>query len=405
MGELAPGLCAGLAGLTAGTFLRFAVEVDRAGRFPSESLGALRNAGLLGWFVPESLGGREGGLLDFCRACALIGEGCTSTALIWAMHCQQTAVLARHALPAHADSLRRIGAGALIASVTTEPGKGGDLLSAVAPLRYAGQLVLVDRSAPVVSYGEEADFFLITMRRDEQAPTNDVALVLLERGHASVEVRGAWEAMGMRGTRSVPMNFSARVPRANVLTGHFPTMALQTMIPVGHLGWASSWFGAARGAMQRLVDYARRPRSRLRVGLSSELFIARLAEQRMRLDLLESLIASTAENIAAHWRAGSAADVYESPELKIRINNVKLASAKLTFAVVTDLVEMAGLADGYLAGGETGIERVFRDLRSASLMFHDDRLLAANGRLTLIDRRATGPLSPDAALALAAEPS
>jgi hypothetical protein len=31
------------------------------------------------------------------------------------------------------------------------------------------------------------------------------------------------------------------------------------------------------------------------------------------------------------------------------------------------------------------IERVFRDLRSATLMYHNDRLLGANGKLILVE--------------------
>lgn len=377
--------------LTRNTIYRFAAEVDRAGRFPRESMDALRDLGMLGWFVPRSLGGLDGGLVDFCRACAIVGEGCTSTALIWAMHCQQAAVLGRHAAETHGAYLRQIGQGALVASVTTEAGKGGDLFSAVAPLVQSEQGLLLDRSAPVVSYGEAADAFLITMRRNEQAPPSDVALVLLEKSQGAAQVRGTWEAMGMRGTRSVPMHFSARLPATTIVAGDFRAIALETMVPVGHLGWASAWYGAARGALQRLVDSARRPRSRLRAGLSSERFISRLAEQRMRLDLLEALITSTAQQVADLWQGRGAVGTYEVPAFNIRVNNVKLAAAKMAFAVVNDLVELAGLADGYLANEETGLERVFRDLRSASLMFHDDRLLAANGRLALLDRMTAMP--------------
>jgi hypothetical protein len=56
--------------------------------------------------------------------------------------------------------------------------------------------------------------------------------------------------------------------------------------------------------------------------------------------------------------------------------------------VVDGLMEVAGLATGYRRTPESPLERIFRDLRSASLMYSNDRLLLASGRLGLLDREA-----------------
>lgn len=372
--------------------LPHARAVDEEGRFPKESVSALAEAGYLRWFVPRSLGGLQGTVSGFSEHCAIVGEGCTSTALILAMHAQQTAVLAKHALDTHADLLRKVASGYLLASVTTEAGKGGHLLTAHAPLIRKGSQILFERTAPVVSYGGYANGYLATMRESEEALPESVALVAFEQASVQCEVRGEWNAMGMRGTCSVPMHFKGVLTEGAILPGAFRSIALQTMVPVGHIAWAAAWYGSARGALRRLTS--RRNATR-RTGDSAEPLYAKLAEIRLNLDLVWAVIEQAARTIDQLWSSNAQQEAYEAIPFNVLINNVKLAAARLCFAAASSLVELAGLAEGYLPA-QSGIERVFRDLRAASLMFHDDRLLATNGRLLLVEetdflRRAASP--------------
>ena len=56
----------------------------------------------------------------------------------------------------------------------------------------------------------------------------------------------------------------------------------------------------------------------------------------------------------------------------------------MAFDVIDGLMELRGFP-GYTRADKGGLERVFRDLRSAALMFSNDRLLQANGRLMLVE--------------------
>jgi acyl-CoA dehydrogenase len=363
-----------------------AADVDARGRFPAESVEALRQAGLLGFFVPERFGGTPGGFAALGSVAASLGEECLSTALIWAMHCQHVAVLARHAADAHGGVLEAIAErGLLVASVTTETGKGGDLLTAEAPLAAVPGGVRVRREAPVVSYGAEAAFFLITMRAAADRPPNDVRLVLAARRDGEVAVTGDWNAMGMRGTRSVPMTFDVTVAPDRVLAAPFAEIALQTLIPAGHVGWSAAWLGAARGAFTRFVRQMRREGTRGRRRLDSDLLHCRLAELRLRLDLVDAMLERVSARLDSWTRDGVPAGPYGDIRHTLELNNLKVAAAREAFSVVDGLVELAGLAQGYLKEKPEGLERVFRDLRSATLMFHNDRLLKANGKLLLVE--------------------
>ena len=365
---------------------RWAAEVDREGRFPRESLAALREAGLMSYFVPARLGGAGGDLANFARIASLLGEGCLSTAMIWAMHGQQVASLADHAAESHGGLLEEFAReGMVVGSVTSEFGKGGDLLTALAPLVAEDGGYRVRRAAPIVTAGGEAGVYLVTMRAGKDVPTSDVRLVCVRPEDGAVTVEGGWDAMGMRGTTSVPMKLDVRVAAERVLATPFRAIAVQSMIPVGHVGWVASWFGAARGAVRRAVRALRRRAAKGGRPLNSELLLDRLAGVRVSLDLIESLLGRVAAELDGLRAAGAPFAAYQDIRLNILINNLKVAGSTLAFSVADRLVELMGLNDGYLRGGELGLERTFRDLRSAALMFSNDRLLAANGKLMLVE--------------------
>lgn len=364
---------------------RWAAEVDECGRFPTESVAALHEGGLIGFFVPARLGGLEGDTRTFWQIAAILGESCLSTALIWAMHGQQVATLAEHAAEEHAGILADVARrGSLVASVTTEYGKGGDLFTSRTPLRAEPGGLRLCRAAPIVSYGAEAEFYLITMLRGEGMPANDVCLALVKRTDGQISVAGEWQAMGMRGTASVPMSFDVHIGPERLIGRAFRQMALQTMVPIGHLGWAAAWFGAARGACRRFVGQLRRS-SQGRQKLKSDLFIHRLASIRVSLDLMESMIYRLADQLEQWKRDDAPPAMYEDITFNITLNNLKIASSQLAFAVSDGLLELSGLSQGYLKGDALGLERTFRDLRSAALMYHNDRLMAANGKLILVE--------------------
>jgi acyl-CoA dehydrogenase len=368
---------------------RWAAKVDGENRFPEESVEALRGGGFLGFFVPARFGGPGGNLVTYCEIASVLAEECLSTALIWAMHTQQVAILAEHAAESHGDVLAEVARrGTLVASVTTEKRRGSSLLAVESPLIREGCLLRLRRFGPVVSYGREAGYFLVTMRASEDRPDNDVRLVLVSREDGTILTTGEWNAMGMRGTRSVPMKFDVVVGKESVIGACFRAIALQTMVPIAHLGWAAAWFGAARGAFRRILD-ASIASDHAKRRLTSDLFISRIANIRISLDLMSALLWQTVERFERMRLAGAALDEYEDLTYNIALNNVKIASARLSFAIADELIELSGLAHGYLKDSELGLERVFRDLRAASLMYNNDQLLDVNGKLIAMEHRFT----------------
>ncbi|WP_315730799.1 MULTISPECIES: acyl-CoA dehydrogenase family protein [unclassified Bradyrhizobium] len=367
-----------------------ATEVDENGIFPQKGLDEIRKCGLMGLVVEQRYGGIGASFSTMAEVTQTLAEGCTSTAMIWAMHCQQVATIADYAERSLCKSLLpRISSGELyIASVTSERDKGGELLTALAPLHRIGNEAKIHRDAPVVTGGANADAFLITMRANPDANPSDVVLVFAERSQVKVETRSAWRSMGMRGTQSEGLVLEGQVP-ANHIIRHakdFKHIAVSTMVPVGHIAWAAAWIGSARGAFRRLLTLLRDPARRKAFPVHSDLFGERLAEIRLQLDAASALLHQVSATYdRMRTEEGIDSNAFASPWFNLQINNLKIAASELAFSTVDRMVQLAGLRHGYLAGSEIALDRVFRDLRSAALMYANDRLRVVNGKLTLLD--------------------
>ncbi|GAA3434167.1 acyl-CoA dehydrogenase family protein [Kutzneria kofuensis] len=370
-----------------------AATVDREARFPAENLDALRAAGLLGLLVPEDHGGQGLGLADLVTVAQRLAGGCLSTAMILAMHCQQVDVLVRHAGPRlRAELLPRIAAGEVyLASVTTEAGTGGHLLSADASLERGGAdgaataeaSIRFRRDAPVVTGAAHADGFLITMRDGPDQGEHAVSLVYADRADLDIERYGAWNPMGMRATESGAVRLAGAIRPDQVVgpPGGFRAVALDSMIPVGHLAWSACWLGAARAVFSALVRHLARDG---RTDVASPLVRERVARIRLDLELVSAYLGRVREEVE---RVRARAAPCDAPSLQIHLNSLKIAASELTYRAVDRMVQLAGMSVGYSADSAIPLERALRDLRSAALNYSNDRLWTATGGLCLLDRK------------------
>ena len=113
---------------------KFADDVDAKGRFPSETMQALKDEGLLGIQIPAELGGEGTSIAEIAELCSVLGQSCGSSAMIFAMHHIKLSSLVEHGQKHewHREFMRAIaGNQLLLGSATTEGGIGGDLRNSI----------------------------------------------------------------------------------------------------------------------------------------------------------------------------------------------------------------------------------------------------------------------------------
>ncbi len=370
-------------------FREKAYEIDSEAKFPLENIALLKEYGFMPVLVPKEYGGSSFGIEEVSKIGQILAQGCVSTAIIWAMHCQQVSVLVNHT---HAgvreEILRKIAdENHFVGSVTTEIGKGGHLLKSNAPLHYEGDYCIIERMAPIVTGGDLCDSYLISMKASEDANDTDVAMVFALPENLHMERLSSWETMGMRGTNSCALKLKGKVEKRFIINPdeEFKNMAIETMIPYGHVAWAACWYGATNGIFNEIIAKLFRDRNKRKsYDLNSDLFLYKLAKVQKDLDLSGTFLKNAVSDYSQKVQNKDFKSLFE-PEFQLRINNLKIICSETMFQIVSQLIDIVGMRYGYLKNHEIPLERLFRDLRSGALMYHNDRLYKVNGKLALIN--------------------
>jgi acyl-CoA dehydrogenase len=360
-----------------------AYDVDRAARFPSETLDALREQQALSAYVPEDLGGGGVSFEAIAGACFELGRHCGASAMVFAMHQIQVATIVRHLddAPWFESYLRElVGRQRLVASVTSEVGTGGDMGSSIAAVEPNGDgLARFEKQAPTVSYGAYADDLLTTLRRSPDAEPGDQVCVLTSNTQHTLEPTGSWDPLGMRGTCSPGNIVRAEFPLEQVLPTQFASVMNQSMVPISHILWSHLWLGIATDAFGRARAFVRAAAKR-KPGEPLPAAI-RLSQLMSELSLLRAEVYSALREFVE----ASEEDRSRLSEMAtiLRFNNLKIAASEQAPRVCQGALGVCGIV-GFKNDTPFSVGRHLRDTMSASLMVANERIHQTNASLLLI---------------------
>ncbi|HEY6925092.1 MAG TPA: acyl-CoA dehydrogenase family protein [Steroidobacteraceae bacterium] len=350
-----------------------AVDVDAAARFPSEAAAALKQQRLLGVMVPRDFGGEGASIADVADICYVLGQACSSTAMIYAMHQIKVACVTRHMRDnaVLADMMRRLTAEQLLlASSTTEGQSGGNVRSSEAPVEHDGDRIQLERKASVISYGAYADGIVTTARRSVDAAGSDQVLIAFLKSDYTLTRLQGWNTLGMRGTCSEGYTLKATGKAGQILPEPYEHIHAQTMVPFAHLLWGSVWTGIAANATARAQAFIR---TAMRGG-SGQLppgapqFTKALASLRTLRGMLSN-------SLRAYERNMHDPKALTSVEFQSLITLTKVEASEHAVGIVMSALRACGLS-GYRADGDFTIGRHLRDVLSSPIMINNDRILA-----------------------------
>ena len=350
-----------------------AAAVDADARFPSEAFAEIRKQRLLGMMVPFALGGEGASLPELADVCFILGQACSSAALIFAMHQIKMACIIRHykGNPALERILRQIASDQLLlASSTTEGQAGGNVRSSEAAVEHVGDQVTLERKATVISYALEADGIVTTARRAADAAVSDQVLLVLLKKDYTLEKLQSWDTLGMRGTHSEGFTLRARAPAQQILPEPYEKIHPQTMVPHAHILWGSVWAGIAAVATTKAQAFVR---NALR-GSGGQMppGAAHFTKAASSLRTMRGVLSSAMRSYQAAMADEKALGTLEFQSM---ITMTKVQVSELAQETVLAALRACGLS-GFRNDSEFSIGRHLRDVLSAPLMINNDRILA-----------------------------
>jgi acyl-CoA dehydrogenase len=352
---------------------------DRENRLVHENINFLREQKLVGASLPVEIGGLGLSIGDCALIVSRLAKYCLSTAICYGMHLQQVYVIAASDFQDRDRVLEAICRNqSLVASVTTDHSNRGLLSKNLPSISDMSGKFRLQRAAPMVSYIDAADYFLITVGLGVGGRCEN-GLCLVEKslcGTSSVDL----VLLGMKGTGSKSVNIDAVVERCAVLQAGISELMNEFMIPVGHILWSAAWFGAAQGAYFGYLSHLRsKALSEVISVTKNEDNLKRVARLRLDLDLMSIAI----ENSVTAF--GNKPCDQNNISKKISINNLKIFCAERAEAIVDDICSIIGFFGSYLESEGIPLARVRRDIMAAKMMFNNDTILKINGKLAFAE--------------------
>jgi alkylation response protein AidB-like acyl-CoA dehydrogenase len=354
-----------------------AAAYDRDARNPVESWRALHAEGLLAAAVPRARGGLGLDMPAYIAVIRTLAGGCASTAMTVHMH--STVMRFIDALGTD-DQKRRYFAevvrhGKLFGSWGSEPAVSLSRTFLVeTAIRADGDGWVVDGVKHFCTMALGASYYMVWCAVDGEADMGKALLQALVPADApGIATDGKWDTLGMRGTYSPSVTFTAvRIP-GDATLGR-PGSATQVgVVESFGLGYAAVYQGIAESALQFAVDYARK-----RVVKPDNVAVAQdPTVQRHIGGLAVHLDASrlVLEAAAAGWEA---ADLTERGNLA---NKAKYLATEVSLEVTSRVIQVVGGRGAYR---DYPAERAFRDVRTATLMPPTiDRMLETIGKSAL----------------------
>jgi alkylation response protein AidB-like acyl-CoA dehydrogenase len=239
---------------------RHSADVDRNGRFPEESVGALAGAGLFGLCVSPELGGLGHGPRSFCAAAEELGRACASTAMVFVMHTSATQAIATSQSLGDRDALlRAIAKGAHLTTLAfSEKGSRSQFWAPVSKLAVKGDGFVTNAAKSWVTSANHADSYVSSAQMPGAQSPLESTIYLVRTEANEVRPQPGFDGLGLRGNDSAPVSIEdLSVSKRDLVSelGKGADTMLQVVLPWFAIGTAAMAHGLCRAALAATAQH------------------------------------------------------------------------------------------------------------------------------------------------------
>lgn len=332
-----------------------AADIDR-GLFPTETLKAMSDAGLLGLVSSKEVGGMGEGLASAAHVVERLARECGSTAMIVCMHYCGATVIEQHG---PANVRRAIASGKHLSTLAfSELGSRSHFWAPVGIATEDGANIRLTARKSWITSSRHADSYVWSSK--PLAGGEASTLWLVPRTTEGLRIsEGAFDGIGLRGNDSNPVTAENVAIPASARLGQdgagFGIM-MGVVLPWFNVLSTAVSAGLMEAATQKTAAHAAGTRFEHAGSTIADLPTIRAFIARMRIatDQTKALLADTISAIHAG-----------RPDTMLRVLESKAAAGE-SAAQVTDLAMR--VCGGAAFRKEVGVERVFRDSRAALVM-------------------------------------
>ena len=337
-----------------------AAHYDETASHPIENWRDVWKNGLLAMAVPREYGGLGLDMLTYVMVIEKLAQGCTNTAMTVHMHSVVQRYIDALASPQLKASLYPdvVEEGRLFGSWGSEPGRrgGSGVVQTVISPTNGGYVINGQKHFCTMAGG--AYRYMVHCSMKGMDGSASVLMAMVPSNATGLTITGEWNTLGMRGTVSPSVSFDGCFVDGDMVMGE-PGLAERAGVGQGFgLGYAAVYIGAATRALDFLIDHSKTHRYSPDPDLLSHSQVVQrgvaemtLALQGARLVLYQS---------AARWEESK--DPIARAILAAR---PKYLATEAALMVTSKALQLAG---GRVAHRRYPLERIYRDVRTCTLM-------------------------------------
>lgn len=334
-----------------------AISVDVSGSFPTNTVSAARDAGLLGLTTCSSHGGQGGQLRDAGALVERVARECGSSAMVLTMHYSGNAVIEAYG----SDQLRRdVAAGKHLSTLAfSEAGSRSHFWAPIGTALAEGDTVTLNASKSWITSANQATAYIWSSK--PTAGSEASTLWLVPSDADGLTIKGPFDGLGLRGNDSSPVTATGvSIPAGNRFgeDGAGFGIMMESVLPTFSMLIAAGALGLAEGLVQKTCEHVSGAKyehladsNALRDLPTIRAYVARM---RIQLDMAKAL-----------WQTTLDAIEQGREDAGLRVLETKAAAADTAAQVADVAMRVCG---GMAFRKEVGIERAFRDTRASQVM-------------------------------------
>jgi len=331
-----------------------AAELDRTGEYPWSVIEALKEAGMMGMWIPKDYGGSSSGLLNLCIVCEEISRACGGIGCTYVVNALGSfPIILGGTEEQKKKYLPQIASGEkLISFALSEKDAGSDAGSLSTRAEKVGDDYVITGDKKWTTNGADAGIYTVFATVNPERGTRGVTGFIVERGTDGFEIGKREDLMGIR---CVPVNEThfknCRIPAANLLGGAEGRGFKHAMmtLDVARPFVAAQGVGIAQGALDLALEYTK---NRQQFGQSIASFQGiqfMLADMATQVEAARQLV----------YAAARAVDAGVKDVSKISAMS-KVFATDTAMKVATDAVQLFG---GYGFCRDYPVEKYMRDAK------------------------------------------
>jgi len=331
-----------------------AAELDRTGEYPWSVVEALRDAELMGIWIPEEYGGGGAGVLDLCVVVEELSRACGGVGVAYAVNALGSfPIILGGTEEQRLRFLPPVASGEkLIAFGLSEKASGSDAGSLRTRATRDGDGWVIDGDKKWNTNGNAASFYTVYASTRPDRGSRGISAFLVEKGTPGFEIGKREDLMGIRCVPVHELHFrGCRVPEDHLLGGVEGKGFGNAMMTLDRArpGVAAQALGLAQGAMDWALRYTAERQQFGQSVLSFQSTQFRLADMATEIEAARQLVYSAARVIdEGHAGASKYAAM------------CKVFASDLAMRVTTEAVQMFG---GYGYCRDYPIEKYMRDAK------------------------------------------